>query len=331
MPLISSSLYKSPWWLSQNGHIQTIYPYYLRRVKELPYLRERINTLDGDFIDVDWYKQPVTNSKLNDTLLIVLHGMEGHSLRPYILGLVTKATQSGFDALAVNFRGCSGQPNRYLHAYHSGQTDDLHFLVDRIAQTNTYRRIFLAGFSLGGNVVLKYLGEHGTNIANLVKAAVAFCVPTNLAESANIMGKGFNRNYEKSFLNSLKQKLAEKADRFPEDIDLLTVNSMQRLFDFDEYYTSRVHGFENAADYYAKANSHQFLPFICVPTLLINPLNDPFLPPACYPTEIARQSNYFYLELPKHGGHIGFYTANAKNGIYWHDERALSFLIEKGA
>jgi predicted alpha/beta-fold hydrolase len=284
-------------------------------------VRERIHTADGDFIDLDWLR------KDHPKLIILLHGLEGSSGSAYIKGFASFFHKQGFDCCAVNFRGCSGEENLLLRSYQSGATGDLDEVMQHIASAYAYPQIVLAGFSLGGNILLKYLGEQGTGLYPQVKCAVAFSVPCDLAGSARVLASRGNRVYMNRFLKTLKKKMCMKAARFPSQVDLRNIDRIKDFKTFDDRYTAPIHGFKNAADYWAKCSSRSFIPKIRLPVLLVNALNDPFLSESCFPFDEARSSRYVYLETPGFGGHVGF-SILLPNGMYWSENRAFSFIRE---
>lgn len=321
MPLIKNSDYSPP-FLLKNNHLQTIIPSLLRKVKDFRYTRERVELPDQDFIDLDWSK---TNS---DKLILVCHGLEGSSDSGYVKGLIKSFNEEGWDGVAMNFRGCSGEPNRLLRAYHSGETQDLFFILAHIMASDQYKTIVLAGFSLGGNVVLKFVGERGHILASEIKAAVAVSVPCDLTSSSYKLAKRSNLIYMKRFLRRLRVKVEVKSDLLPEGMDLKEFKKMQNFQQFDDRFTAPVHGFENAHDYWKKSSSKQFLKNIKIPTLLINAKDDPFLTVECFPVEEAEGNDNFYLEVPDFGGHVGF-IEHIKKGTYWHEKRIKNFVKEK--
>lgn len=320
MPIIEST-YRAPRWLF-NRHMETMFPYFFRKVKDVNYDRERIDTPDGDFLDLDWVISG------NDTLVIICHGLEGSTDRPYMRGMAKAVNLAGFDALAWNYRGCSGEPNRKLRGYHSGATDDLDWVIQHALATGRYRHVALVGFSLGANLILKYAGEDGHIASGAVKSLVAFSAPVNLASSCQAIMQGFNRLYELSFLSSLVPKIKHKATLLPGSINLDLVAKVKRLVDFDQFFTAPIHGFANARDYYVKCSSKQFLPSIKVPTLIVNAINDTFLGKECYPVAIAEKHPQIYLEMPNRGGHVAF-TSFETEGLLWSEVRTVAFLTEK--
>ncbi len=308
------SSYQPPFFLF-NAHLETIYPALLRRVTLQPYIRERISTPDHDFLDLDWLKQGASK------LVIISHGLEGNSQRGYIKGMAKMCLANGFDVLTWNLRGCSEEMNQQLRFYHSGATDDLGCVVDHAIRSG-YKDITLIGFSLGGNLTLKYIGEH-TPPAEIRKA-VAFSVPLNLHTSCIKISLPSNRIYAERFLKSLKKKIIAKA-AFRKELDIKDIDRIASLIEFDDRYTAPIHGFQNAVEYYSKSSSLQFLSNITIPTLIINAQNDPFLSEECYPVKLLTNHPVVQFENPSHGGHVGFAQFN-KNGLYWSEERAMNFI-----
>jgi hypothetical protein len=242
-----------------------------------------------------------------------------------MLGMVKALNRSGWDALAVNFRGCGGEPNRLARFYHSGDTDDLRFVIEHVQQGGLRNEVALVGFSLGGNVVLKYLGESGDKTHPIVSKAVAVSTPCDLASSSSRLASKANRIYMKRFMKMLAEKVREKARLLPGEIDDRDLEKIKNFREFDDRYTAPLHGFENALDYWTKSSSRQFIPNIKIPTLLINAKDDPFLTPECFPIHEAEQSRHFFLETPERGGHVGFINLG-KQGRYWHEIRTVRFL-----
>jgi len=314
MPLIASSTYGAPWGLG-NGHLQTILPVLFRRVPQITCERERIETPDGDFLDLDWNRD-----QRSDSLVIITHGLEGNSTNASVQGMAGAFQRAGWDTLAWNLRGCSGEPSRLLRTYHSGAWEDLQCVIDHAA--GGYRNIALVGFSIGGNLTLKYLGDHGSAIHPSIKGAVAFSVPCDLASSAKVLESRINSIYMNHFLKDLRRKIHEKAATFPGGISTEGLDHIRTFREFDGTYTAPLNGFLSAEDYWSKASSKPSLAGITVPTLLVNALNDPFLAPECFPREEAEVNPLLYLELPKSGGHLGFITF-AKE--YWSETRAVEF------
>jgi uncharacterized protein len=306
--------YVPPFFLF-NAHLETIYPSLLRRVALPPYTRERIVTPDDDFLDLDWIKQG------SSRLMIISHGLEGNSERAYVKGMARAGHQNNFDVLAWNYRGCSGEVNRQLRFYHSGATDDLAAIVAHAGKS--YSEIYLVGFSLGGNLTLKFLGEQP--VPSAVKKAVVFSVPLNLHTSCLKIAEPSNWVYQRRFLKSLINKVMQKHPAFKE-LDIQGISQLKTLQDFDDRYTAPLHGFQNAITYYEQCSSIHFLAGIQTPTLIVNALNDPFLSKDCYPVDQLMGHPHVTLETPKFGGHVGF-SQFTKNGLYWSEERALKFFL----
>lgn len=319
MPYLKNSTYKAPSFLFKNAHFNTIFPALFRKVKNVNYTRERIDTPDGDFLDLDWLK---VGSR---RLVIVIHGLEGDASRSYVRGMVRIFNEEGWDAIGFNFRGCSGEMNRKPQSYHMGWTYDIDFLTKKIADEGVYQEVVLVGFSLGGNTILKYLGEQADEVSPIVKKAVAFSVPVHIP-STNI---GFNEPknwiYLRRFVQNLNEKAIEKKKVFGDEIPI-DLNNLPRNFDeFDELITGPIHGYKNAEDYWIRCSSLQFLPNIKIPTLLVNAADDTFLSDQCYPAELAEQHEFFHFEMPAYGGHVGF-TTFGNEGRYWSEERAVKFV-----
>lgn len=316
MPIIEST-YKAPYFF-RNGFVATVYSGLIRKVKGLVQKRERITLPDGDFLDLDWsYSEGKTQK-----LIIILHGLEGNAQRHYITGTAKLFNQNYIDAVSVNFRGCSGENNIAYRSYHSGDTADLEQVIQHILRTKPYSDIYIKGYSLGGNVTLKYLGEN-MQIPEQIKAGIAVSVPCYLAGSAKELHTLKNKPFHDKFKFSLKEKLVIKKLQHPEKLKDTDITSIKTLYDFDNCYTSIAHGFKDASDYYEQSSSLQFLPNIQVPTLIINSLNDSFLSPECYPVKEAKNNPNLFLEMPKHGGHVGFIQFG---GFYYNEKRALEFI-----
>ena len=321
MPLIKHSDYTPP-SIFKNRHIHTIYPSFFRKVTGVDFSRERLDTPDGDFIDLDWSR--VGSHKI----IIAVHGLEGSSHSRYIPGIIKAFNRRGWDGIAYNLRGCSGEVNRLLRFYHSGDTGDLHTVVNYVLQKHHYTQIAIVGFSLGGNITLKYVGERGDMLSKAITRAAAVSVPCDLESSAWQLSKRSNYIYLKNFLRHFQKKIRSKMQIMPGKISDDNFHSIKDFKDYDNRYTAPIHGFADAKDYWTKCSSKQFLSSIRVPTLLINALDDPFLGEECYPFKEAENSQYLYLETPPLGGHVGFVTRNSAHE-YWHETRIISFIIDE--
>jgi predicted alpha/beta-fold hydrolase len=314
VPIIPSAFHP-PWYL-RNGHAQTILPVLLPRQVLLSFERERLELGDGDFLDLDWSRSG------RKRVAILSHGLEGSSRNGCIRGMAAALIAAGWDVLAWNFRGCGGEANRLLRFYHSGDTGDLAAVIEHAA--GAYEQIALIGFSLGGNVTLKYLGEGRTHPA--VVAGVGISVPVDLAASCESLDHRWeNRIYLRRLLKLLIARVQAKARQFPE-LDTAGAQAIRTFAEFDGRYTAPLHGFLDAGDYWARSSARQFLPRIILPTLLLNARNDPFLAPQCFPWEEAETNPALFLEAPESGGHVGFMD-NLTHGLQpWSELRAVEFL-----
>jgi hypothetical protein len=315
---VNNSTYKAPLFFG-NAHIQTCYPTLFRKVDTSFYTRERIATPDGDFLDLDWA------ARGRDSLAIILHGLEGNTHRAYVAGMARAVDNHGWDALALNFRGCGGEINRTLRSYHSGATDDLEYVIDHAVETGGYETIALIGFSLGGNVVLFYLGKKGEDVNPRIKRAAAFSVPCDLRGSAMELKKPQNKIYMRRFLKLLHKKVIAKMAIMPDKINDQGYHQLKDFQDFDDRYTAPIHGFKDAEDYWEKCSSKQFLPRVAIPTLIVNAKDDPFLSPSCFPITEAEKNKNVFLEMPISGGHMGFIAFDDET-LYWSEKRAMQFL-----
>lgn len=314
--IVAKSSYKRSKFI-YGEHIETIIPSLFRKVSLTPTEKERISTPDNDFLDLDWHR--VGSKKL----VIVSHGLEGSSKSQYIVGLASYFNKNNIDALAWNYRGCSGEMNLTTKFYHSGATYDLETVITHTIQKG-YSKITLVGFSLGGNLTLKYIGEEPNKHKEII-SAVTFSVPLDLSAGADEISKKKNIMYSNRFLRRLKRKLKEKNKLLGDKFPLNGVSNIKDLRTFDDIYTGPLHGFKNAEDYYFKSSSLFYLDQINIPTLIVNAINDPFLPSTCYPTELLKDHKFIWFETPSHGGHVGFMPA-AKDGSYWSERRAFGFI-----
>lgn len=307
-----------PHWLFRNGHIATIWSGLIRSVEGLEQQRERLELPDGDFMDLDWSYTGSATPKV----VVLLHGLEGNGQRPYMTGSAKIFNSHGYDACAVNFRGCSGETNRLYRSYHSGATEDLEAVINHILDLGNYTDIIINGFSLGGNMALKYAGE-GRVIPKEIKGIVGISVPCDLHSSLLELLKLKNILYARRFLRHLVQKLRAKQKLLPELLPDSDLGRIHTLKDFDDIYTSRAHGFADALDYYHQCSCGQFLEGIKVPALILNARNDSFLGAECYPWEAAGINPMITLETPEYGGHVGFYGSGDH---YYSEKRAINFV-----
>jgi uncharacterized protein len=321
MPVLPTPNY-TPVHPFKNGHIHTIYPTLFRPVPDTDPVRERIDTPDGDFLDIDWHLNPRSSKR---AAAIISHGLEGNSRKKYPLGMARRLNQLGTDAVCMNFRCCSGTPNRLPRLYHSGVTDDLDTVIRHVIRQG-YERIFLVGFSMGGNQLLKYLGENPDQVPVQVRAAAAFSVPCDLSASSARLDCTISRIYVMYFMRSLRAKIRIKAEMFPRVVDAKDLGRTWTFHDFDNLYTAPLNGFRDAEDYYARASCLRFLKRIRVPSLLVQARDDPFLTPSCFPQEQASKNSSLFLEVSQYGGHVGFHLPG-RNNIYWSEYRAGEFLL----
>lgn len=316
MPILQSD-YKPPLPF-RNGHFATIYSSKLRPIPGLVQERERLLLEDGDFLDIDWS----FSERKTHKLAILLHGLEGNAQRPYIKGQGSLLQKNFWDVAAVNYRGCSGEPNMLYQSYNAGKTDDLEEVIRYILEKDKYAEIAMIGFSLGGNLLLKYLGER-IHLPKEIKTAVAISTPLCLESSLRSLEQFHNWIYRKSFLAKMRKKYKTKMEHFPEEMSVSNYVQIKSLLAFDNLYTAPAHGFKDAEDYYKKNSSLQFLPNIHIPIYILNAENDSFLSDLCYPRELASKMKNLHLEIPKFGGHVGFFKTNS---VYYSEERVLKFL-----
>ena len=313
------STYRAPRWLP-GGHLQTIYAYFFPPLPELKYQRERWVLPDGDFIDLDW-----TEGRDTAPLLVLFHGLEGNSDSHYALTLLDAARKLGWRGVVPHFRGCSGEANRLPRAYHSGDSAEIDMILRRLRVENPHVPLFAVGISLGGNVLLKWLGENGPEVQHLVDAAAAISAPVDLTAASQQLDRGFNRiSYVRHLLRTLKKKTLEKIALHRLPIDPQAMRQANTFHAFDGLYTAPMHGFRDADDYWRRASSKPWLNSIAVPTLLINAQNDPFLPVAALPAE-EEVSSQVTLEFPVEGGHVGFVSGPFPGNLNWLPDRILGF------
>jgi predicted alpha/beta-fold hydrolase len=328
MPVLMSR-FRPPFFLG-NGHIQTVLSALLPARMDVTIERERLELIDGDFLDLGWARIGA------DRLTILSHGLEGSSDARYIRGMAAALNAAGWDVLVWDFRGCSQETNRLPRLYHSGETGDLGAVIDFAAARSAsasygatkYSRIALVGFSLGGNLILKYLGESSPHPA-LVRAA-AISAPLDLAATARALDRHWcNRIYRDSFIKSLIAKVEAKAIRFPDKFDVNGIRLIRTFEEFDDRYTAPIHGFRDAEDYWEKTSARQYLSRITVPTLILNAGDDPLLTPESFPVTEAEGNPRLFLEMPKWGGHLGFIDL-VRGFQPWSERRVVEFLTANG-
>jgi predicted alpha/beta-fold hydrolase len=322
MPIKETS-YSVPAFL-RNGHVHTLYPFFLRKVKGVTYSRERLDLADGDFLDLDWSK--VNGDASSRKLVILSHGLEGSTAQQYITGMVKLFNQNGFDCLAWNNRSCSGELNRLPSFYHSGLSQDLEAVIEHARKIGSYTQIALVGFSMGANQTLKYLGEKGENPPKEIVAAVTFSCPIDLSACSRKLARRENTLYMTNFLFTMKKKLMQKHLKVQyKNLNLKRALLATTFPIWDDLVTAPLSGFESGEDYYQKSSALGYLTTIAVPTLLVNAKDDPFLDKTAFPYELAREHENFHFESPQFGGHVGF-LGDSRKGSTWSELRALAFL-----
>ncbi len=313
-----------PAWWARGRHIQTVWGRLFRRKQDVPTRRARWTTPDGDFLDLDFMDGPVKSPQL-----LVVHGLEGSSQRQYVRGLLAHASRRGWRGVALNFRFCSGVPNRTPRLYHSGDSQELNWVVGELCKRDPGAPILPVGISLGGNVLLKWLGERGADAPDEVVAAVAISAPFDLAASAAKMSQGLGRVYSHYFLRSLKAKALQKARDYPEMVDAVAVRRARNWRQYDDAVTAPLHGFRDADDYWEKSSSIRLLESIRRPTLLISARDDPFNPASSLPLKQVESSAWLSAEFSQRGGHAGFVSGRVPwRPVYWAERRAIDFLAE---
>lgn len=339
--------YKAPFWLP-GGHLQTIIASLLSKGSEVKYRRERWELNDGDFIDVDWadalpehLKSTDNNAQLNlseplesdgidqkKPVIVIFHGLEGNSQSQYAKSLIGAALAKGWQGAVIHFRGCSGEPNRLPRVYYAGDSQEIDNMLSRVRSIYPDNPIYAVGYSLGGNALLKWLGEFGSNSTPNISKAVAVSAPIDLKASAVSLDNGLNRIlYTPVFVDSMRPKALALSKRFPGLLDDKRINRAKTIHDIDNAVTSVLYGAEDASDYYRKNASKPFLKNITLPTLIINAKNDPFMPPQFLPTT-DEVSEYVTLDYQEEGGHVGFYSPFVNNEHSWLPSRIIEFLEE---
>lgn len=316
MPIVNNSSFK-PAFPIRNGHLQTLYTAAVRKVNDVNYKRERVNTPDNDFLDLDWSKVGCNK------LAILSHGLEGSSSSSYMCGMTRAFNKAGYDVLAWNYRGCSGEPNKTIKMYHSGATYDLQTVIKHAE--HKYQEISLIGFSLGANLTLLYLGEQGNELNCKIKSAVAFSCPCDLRSSTKTMETGIPALYQKHFISNLKKTIYQKHKSFSDQIDIDGLDQIKTFFDYDDKYIAKIHGYKGALDYWEKCSCINKLENIKIPSLIVNAKDDSILGEECYPFDIARAHDLVFLEAPAHGGHVGFVDRIFAEEI-WSERRAVEFV-----
>lgn len=315
--MIVDSAFRPAWWLP-GAHLQTLYPSLFRASRPPPLQRERVELPDGDFVDLDWAPRH------DGALVLLLHGLEGSIHSHYAGGLLRALDRAGMSAVLMHFRGCSGEPNRKPRSYHSGETGDLDVIVRRLLDDRPTRSLSVVGVSLGGNVLLKWLGEQGT--AAPLSRAVAVSVPFLLDDAARRLQSGLSRLYQAYLLRRLRRSVRAKARLLPPPVALGRLEQLTSFRAFDDAITAPLHGFAGVDDYYRRASSRAYLKDIRVPTLIVHARDDPFMSPAAIPLE-TELSDAVTLELSAHGGHVGFIAGRwPGRPVYWLEQRVCTYL-----
>jgi len=306
----------------RNTHASTIHASLLRQMPRIKFVRERIDTSDGDFLDLDWSK------KGSKKLIIILAGLEGKSRSLYARAAIHYFNKRGWDALGMNYRGCSGEPNRLLRGYHMGASEDVKLTVEHAISKYGYEEIVILGYSLGGNLALKYAGEAGDKIPKQVKATVSFSVPMDIQKSDERLNRWYNWHYLKWFMLPLNWKANQKKRQYPKALKNYHGFFMSGNFVyFDTNFTAPANGFPNVEAYWEASSCRPHLRNIKIPSLVVSALNDTFISKNCYPIAEAKVNPNLYLEMPEHGGHCGFIRAFFEKE-WWMEERAFGFVEE---
>ena len=309
--------YHAPVWLP-GGHLQTIYPSLFIRVPAIDYRRERLELADSDFLDIDWI-----DGQAGAPTVVLFHGLEGSADSHYARDLMALVQTRGWHGAVAHFRGCSGEDNRLPRAYFAGDSEDVDHILRHIKSQHLDTPVYAVGVSLGGNALLKWLGERGDAARHLVEHAVSVSAPVDLAAAGNALDQGFNRRvYTARFLATLKKKALKKARQFPDTLDAKAIAASTTFREFDTLVTARLHGFRDADDYWFKVSSKPLLKSIAVPTLIINAKNDPFFPATALPTS-ADVSSAVTLEQPTSGGHVAFPSGPFPGNLDWLPRRLL--------
>jgi len=321
----SEYTYRPAWWVP-GAHAQTMWGKFFRRRELFGARVERWDTPDGDFVDVHRLDGPEGAPRL-----FILHGLEGTIRSHYVTGFLGEAKRRGWGADLLIFRGCGDEPNRQPRFYHSGETGDLAFALDRVLAEHPRSPIVVAGVSLGGNVLLKFLGEQGDKLSPRVRSAAAISVPFDLEKGARKIATGFSRVYDRHFLRTLREKARAKLLAYPGLFDAGRLERAESIYEFDDAVTAPVHGFADAHDYYTRSSSLPWLQRIRRPTFLLSAVDDPFLPAAVLDDvrRVARDNPALTLEFTAHGGHVGFVAGLWPWSVsYYGERRVCEFLAQ---
>lgn len=321
-----NKIFKPAWWC-RGAHAQTIFGALRHPKLKRKLNRKRLELPDGDFLDLDFFEVPSPNGREIRPLVIILHGLEGSSSAPYVQNLLASLYAGGWDSVVVNMRGCSGVPNRLKQTYHSGKTEDLEWTVQHLIEKERCKKIYLVGYSLGGNILLKWLGERGKALPREIQKAAAISVPYDLIASVELMDRGFNRSvYTRALLKGLKVKLRMKEKQFPDALNYDCARRATTFKEFDREVTAPLNGFRDGMDYWFKTSCRNFLESIAIPTLLIHAEDDPCFPGGLLPLDAIRKSKRLNLLKVPCGGHLGFVTGEWPwSRKRWLEERIMEF------
>jgi hypothetical protein len=314
-----NSEFEPAWWLP-SAHLQTLWPAFFRKRQSLKLSHERLELIDGDFLDLCW------SQRSEGAYVLLVHGLEGSINSPYASGLFSVLESKGYRPVFMHFRGCSGEHNRLDRAYHSGDTADIATVVEHIS-AKTGNPLFAAvGYSLGANALLKWLGQTGSN--NTLNRAIAVSIPFTLSDTVDRLDRGWSRLYREYLLGKLRKKTIDKFSNRESPIGV-DVNKLKSFWDYDEHVTAALHGFDSAQDYYTKSSCRQYLQSIRIPTQIIHALDDPFMFEHTAPKQEELSASVSY-SLVKHGGHVGFVTGKLPwRAKYWHEQKICEFLAAK--
>lgn len=318
MPILPCA-YSPPFWL-RNGHVNTLWPAFFRKIVAHPVRRTRLEMPDGDFVDLDIAHSSCGGGERKAAILS--HGLEGNTRRVYMLGMAQALLEAGWDVVGRNMRGCSGELARFPGKYHMGETEDLHAIV-QYCQAQGWEKLVLGGFSMGGSQTLKYLGEEPSIVPPVVKAAFGISVPCDLVGASRRLSSSACVIYMKYFMRSMLPRTRAMAARYKDFPSVEGLERIRTFGEFDERFTAPLNGFSSAMDYWTRCACLPHVEKIAVPTLLINAGDDPFLTPSCTPHEQARRSQRLFLETPAYGGHVGFAGVSPR---YWTESRVVDFV-----
>ena len=308
-----------------SGHAQTLYPALCRKQIAPSISKERFELDDGDFVDCFWHERASIDD--NRDIVVLFHGLEGSFNSPYILGMMRRLGEEGYSSVLMHFRGCSNEDNRLHYSYHSGKTDDAKAWIEELVIRYPNSNIHTIGYSLGGNMMLKLIGEYGDT--SPIKSAISISAPLKLDICADRIDRGFSKIYQKHLMKSLRKKLTQKYQIHDMEshigIDIEEVQDLKTFWEFDDIYTAKVNGFSSAQEYYEASSAIGHLRDITTPTLIIQALDDPFMTPDILPTK-EEISPFVVLEVYPHGGHVGFVSGTIRRPVYWLEDRISHFL-----